>query len=73
VRILDELIKLVSQKTGLSEEMARKAVETVIGYLKKELPEPIASQIDSVLTGGGVSGDLGETAQGLLGGLFGKK
>jgi hypothetical protein len=56
---LDELVKLVSQKTGLSQEMAKKAVETVIGYLKKELPDPIASQIDSVLGGGGMPKDLG--------------
>ncbi len=72
MRILDELVKLVVQKTGLSEEMAEKAVETVIGYLKKELPDPIASQIDSVLAGGGAPKDLGGLAEG-LGGLFGKK
>ena len=70
---MDELIKLVSQKAGLSEEMAKKAVETVIGYLKDKLPAPIAGQIDGLLGGGGMTEDLGDTAKGLLGGLFGRK
>jgi hypothetical protein len=59
---------LVVEKTGVSEEKARKAVETVIGYLKEELPAPIAGQIDSLLEGGG----LGDVAEG-LGGLLGNK
>ena len=69
---MDELIKMVSEKAGLSEEMAKTAVETVIGYLKKKLPAPIAGQIDGVLGGGGMPKDLGGLAEG-LGGLFGKK
>ena len=43
---MDELVKLVSEKTGLSEEMAKMAVDTVIGFLKQKLPAPVASQID---------------------------
>lgn len=69
---MDELIKLVSQKTGLSEGMAKTAVETVIGYLKDKLPAPIAGQIDGVLGGGGMPKDLGGLAKG-LGGILGKK
>jgi len=69
---VDELVKLVSEKTGLSEDMAQQAVEVVIDYLKEKLPTPIAGQIDSFLGGEG-SGGLGNMAQGLAGGLFGKK
>ena len=69
---MDELIKLVSQKTGLSEDRAKVAVDTVVGYLKDKLPDPIAAQIDGVLGGTGDVSDLGNIAQG-LGGLFGKK
>jgi hypothetical protein len=69
---MQELIKLVAQKTGISEEMAKTAVETVIGFLKNKLPGPIAGQIDSVLGGAGSAPDLGGIAQG-LGGMFGKK
>jgi hypothetical protein len=68
---MDELVKLVSQKTGISEEMARMAVEIVLGYLKEKLPAPIAGQIDSVLGGAGMQ-DLGGLAKG-LGDILGKK
>ncbi|HAL16395.1 MAG TPA: hypothetical protein DCP32_06475 [Anaerolineaceae bacterium] len=50
---MDELVALVVKKTGLSEEVARKAVATVIDFLKKKLPAPVAGQIDLVLGKGG--------------------
>ncbi len=65
---MDELVKLVVQKTGLPEETAKKAVEIVINYLKDKLPGPIAAQIDSALESGG----LGAAAKG-LGAVLGKK
>jgi uncharacterized protein (DUF2267 family) len=67
---MDELIKLVSRKVGISEAQAKEAVEVVAGYLKKNLPQPIAAQVDAALKGD--VGDLGDIA-GSLGGLFGKK
>lgn len=63
---VDELVKLVSEKTGISEEMAKTAVETVIGYLKEKLPEPIAGRLDGVLEGGGLE-DVIKGLGGLLG------
>ena len=51
---MDELVKLVSQKTGLPEDKSRLAVQTVLDYLKKKLPAPVASQIDTVLASGNV-------------------
>jgi hypothetical protein len=69
---MDELIKLVSQKTGISEEMSRMAVEVVLGYLKEKLPTPVAGQIDTVLSGAGTATNIGDLAKG-LGGLLGKK
>jgi len=65
---MDELIKLVSEKTGISEERAKVAVETVVGYLKEKLPAPLDTQIDAILGGGG----LEDLAKG-LGGILGKK
>jgi uncharacterized protein (DUF2267 family) len=67
---MDELIKQVSAKTGISEDQARTAVTTVIGFLKDRLPAPIASQLDNALSGeglGGSVGDLASKAGGLLG------
>ena len=65
---MDELVKMVVKKTGMSEEMARKAVDTVLDFLKQKLPTPLAAQIDGLLSG---SGSLDDKLQG-LGGLFGK-
>ena len=57
---MNELIDQVCQRTGLSQEKAQEAVDTVLGYLKKKLPGPIASQLDSAIAGGGQNslGDL---------------
>lgn len=68
---MDELIQLVSQKSGISQDQAHKAIETVMGFLKDKLPAPVASQVEKVLSGGELPdvGDLGKT----LGGLLGKK
>ena len=63
---MDELVKLVSQKTGISEDQARVAVETVIRFLKEKLPEPIAGRVDDVLSGEGAEG-LMKGLGGLLG------
>ena len=73
---MEELIKIVVQKSGISEAQARSAVETVVGFLKSKLPAPLASQLDGALgAAGGALGkvDLGGLASGALGGLFGKK
>ncbi len=61
---MDELIKQVVSKTGISEDQARTAVTTVLGFVKDKLPAPIASQIDSAISGegGGVGGSLGDLA-----------
>ena len=67
---MDELVGLVAQKTGLPPEQAKAAVETVLGFLKTKLPEPIASQIDGLLGGQGNSGIAGNLPGG-LGGLLG--
>lgn len=64
---MEELIDLVAQKTGLSEEMAKVAVDTVIDFLKDKLPGPAASQLDALLEGGDLSGLMSG-----LGGLLGK-
>ena len=67
---MDELVKMVTKKVGISEAQARQAVEVVLSFLKDRLPEPLAGQIDAAVKGD-VSG-LGDVA-GSLGGLFGKK
>jgi hypothetical protein len=63
---MDELVKLVSQKTGIPEDTARQAVEIVVNYIKDKLPAPIAAQVDNVVKDGG--GGLGKGLGGILGG-----
>ena len=65
---MNELVKLVAQKTGLSEEMAKVAVETVLNYLKDQLPAPLAGQIDTLLKGEDAGGG---NLMSSLGSLFG--
>jgi hypothetical protein len=77
IKFMDELINLVVQRTGISQDDARKAVEVIVNALKSRLPGPLASHIDSFISGGmsgGVStleAEAGEMLKGKLGGLFG--
>ncbi len=62
---MEELVNLVAQKTNLPPDQARQVVQTVLDFLKQQLPAPLAGQLDALLGGGG-----GQLAQG-LGGLLG--
>ncbi len=71
---MDQLIKQVTERTGISEQQAHQAVDTVLGFLKDKLPAPLATQLDAALGGDlGSLGSIASQAQGALGGLFGKE
>jgi len=64
---MNELTNLIVKKTGISQENAQKAVLVVFDFLKTKLPAPIASQLDSFLTGGTVNANaITEQAGGFL-------
>jgi hypothetical protein len=65
---VNELIEQLKSRVGLDDNKAHSAAQTVIEFLKQRLPGPIASQVESALSGGGVEG-MKDT----LGGVFGKK
>jgi uncharacterized protein (DUF2267 family) len=65
---MNELVNMVAKKTGLSPEMAKTAVTVVLDFVRKKLPAPIASQIDTVLGAGPTTG-----VAGAISGLFGRK
>jgi uncharacterized protein (DUF2267 family) len=67
---MDELIKMVTKKAGISETQAKKAIRTVMQFLDDKLPGPIASQVEGLLSGRGSELDLDELMGG-LGSLFG--
>ena len=82
---MEELVKQVAERTGISEAQAQTAVITVLGFLKNRLPEPLAGQLEGLLGGaagaagglagaaGGLAGSAGDVLSGLGGMLGGNK
>lgn len=69
---MQEIVQQVAQRTGISEEMARKAVDVVMDELQKRLPAPLASQLKEYASGDAAGGSgLGDAAK-KAGGMFGK-
>ena len=75
---MDELVKLITSKTGLDEKMAKQVVEVVSGYLEDTLPAPLNKNVDKLLSG--QITDISQIAElgnkkgglsGMLSGLFG--
>jgi len=70
--MLDELVNRVAERTGLSQEQARTAAETVIGFLKERLPASVGGALDGAVQGGeNSSSGMTDQAQGMLGNLGG--
>lgn len=69
---MEELIKLVSKKTGIPEAQAKTAVETVMDFLKERLPDPWGDQLVGMLSNE-QSADTAENLLKGLGGLLGGK
>ncbi len=79
---MDELLKKI-EALGIPADKAGEVVKTVRSFLEDKLPDPIASKLDSILSGSPetmsslmekipldkLPGGLG----GKLGGMFGKK
>jgi hypothetical protein len=58
---MEALIKMVVEKTGISQEQATTAVNTVVDFLKDKLPAGIGQHLDSFVGGEGKpSGGLGD-------------
>lgn len=70
---MEHIIKLITEKTGISKEQAETAVNVVTDYIKEKLPAGMGGQIDGLLKGD--TSSLGNMADGIkdsLGGMFGK-
>jgi len=46
---VEELVNLLSAKVGISRKQARMAVDTVVGFLKERLPQPVGGFLDTLL------------------------
>ena len=72
---MDELVKLLTEKTGLPDDKARMAIETVVDFLKQRLPSTVAEQLNTCLSspaGQGIAEKVKSMAQG-VGSVFTKK
>ncbi len=76
---MDDLIKQITDKVGISPDQAKGAIKTVMGFIGDKLPSPIAGQVNKLL-GDDSDGDDGDDngggglldqAKGALGGLLG--
>ena len=52
---MEELIKKLTDSAGITEEQAKKSIETVSAYLKSKMPKTFHSQIDTMMHGGTLS------------------
>lgn len=57
---MDQLLTMITEKTGLPADKAQEVVGVVLGFVKDKLPAPIASQIEGLLGGDGDGADDGE-------------
>jgi hypothetical protein len=66
------LAQIVAEKAGITEAQAQTAVRAVADFLKEKLPEPVAGQVDAVLSAdvSGVAWVAESVIKG-LGGLMG--
>jgi hypothetical protein len=68
--MMDDLVKHVAQRTGLSEQQAQQAMHAALEFADQRLPGPVAAQVRSVLGGAGGAGGGGlPNLSGLSGGL----
>ena len=65
---MDELVNMISKKTGLSPDMSKTVVNMVLDFIKKKAPA-LAPEIDMLVNNSGSVENVANT----LGGLFGKK
>jgi hypothetical protein len=69
---MEELVRQVSERAGISEEQARTAVQTVAEFARQRVPAPYNSYIDKYLGVGESGGDKSDVV-GKLSSIFGDK
>lgn len=68
---MDDLIRMVSERAGISPDQAKLAVNVMMEFVKGKMPL-IGDQLKGLLTGGGDGGNpLGEVMN-KIGGMFGR-
>jgi hypothetical protein len=76
---MNELVQMVQQKTGLSQDVAETVVNTVLEHLKSRLPASMSAGLDQLMSGtasadaGSSKAGLLETAESMVQGMMGSK
>jgi hypothetical protein len=74
---MNELVQLIMQKTGLSQDKAQEVVDTVVTHLKGRLPETLTSHLNAFLgSSGGATSGIADEAKSVItgfGGMFTKQ
>ncbi len=68
--VMEELVKLVAERAGITPQQAQVAVQTCYEYVKGKVPPALLPQLEAM-----ASGKAGAEVDplSLLGGLFGRK
>ncbi len=70
---METIIKMVSEKAGISEQQATTAVKTVVSFIKDKLPAGMGAQLENLFGGNGsTAGGFTDDLKNGLGGMFGK-
>lgn len=70
---MENIIKTISEKSGISEAQAKLAVETLVTFLKNKMPGGIGGQVETFLKLGSVTTEgLGEKVKEKISNVMGK-
>jgi hypothetical protein len=76
---MNELVEMVQQKTGLSQDVAQTVVNTVMEHLKSRLPPSMAAGLDQLMgstetaDASSEGGGLLDKAKSMVSGMMGSK
>jgi hypothetical protein len=68
---MEELVKVIVEKTNLPEAQARMAAQAAVDFLKSKLPASVSGYVDTALNSGYVD-DIASQATNILGNIFKK-
>lgn len=70
---MDDLIAQITEKTGVTAEKAKEMVGVTADWVKSRVPEDVADQFGSILSGAGdIAGSATEAASGAAAAATGK-
>jgi nucleoid DNA-binding protein len=46
---MEELVKKITEKTGITPEQAKATIETIVEYVKDKIPPMFHGQIDKIM------------------------